>query len=138
MSELEDSEFEYANLAESESDDSDIESDSKESEDDDQTTDIWQQINTNVLNPAPLRFQFLGVPGCTFNADNFEVLDYFQLCFDNDLVNLLIIESNRYTEQQPRRSSDVLSITTDEMQIFLCINIIQGIIRKSGERMYTG
>jgi len=42
----------------------------------------------------------LGVPDCTFNADNFEVLN-FQLYFDNDLVkkNLLITESNRYVKQ---------------------------------------
>jgi len=45
MSELEDSEFEYANLSES---GSDVESDSKESEDDNQTTNTWQQISTNV------------------------------------------------------------------------------------------
>lgn len=137
MSESEDSEFKYANLFESGSDDSDIESNYEESESDDETTDTWQKINTNILNPAPPHFKFLGVPGCTFNAENFEVLDYFELFFDNDLVNLLVTESNRYEEQQARRSSNVLSpITTDEMHIFLCINIMQEIIRKPGERMF--
>lgn len=89
------------------------------------------------MDSALPRFQFIGVPGCTFNADNFAVLDYFQLFFDNELINLLVTESNHYAEQQPRRSSDVLLPTkTEEMQIFLCINIIQGILKKPEERMY--
>lgn len=140
MSELEDFVFEYDNLSESGSDDhSDEESVSDESEDDDERTDSWQQISTIGPNMAPPpRFQFKGVPGCTFNANHFEVLDYFQLFFDNDLINFMIAESNRYAEQQTSKSSDVLwlPITTDEMKIVLCIYIIQGIIKKPEERMY--
>jgi len=119
MSELEDSEFEYANLAENGSDDSDVESDLRARKNLRMT--IKQLMATNkykCFKSSTTMFPIFGCPS-TFNVDNFEVLDYFQLFFDNDLINLLITESNRYAEQQPRSSSDVLSITTDKMQIFL-------------------
>ncbi|KAF5298198.1 hypothetical protein FQA39_LY02622 [Lamprigera yunnana] len=61
MSESEEFEFEDANISESGSDDTDEELDSGESENNDQTTDTGQEISRNVLKPAPLHFQFLGV-----------------------------------------------------------------------------
>ncbi|KAK9700561.1 hypothetical protein QE152_g31161 [Popillia japonica] len=111
------SSVEYENSFESGSD-SDADISSMDIRDTDELNSNWQRISTTAPKPAPSHFLFLSTPGCTFNADNFVVLDYFQLFFDDDLIHTLVTETNRYAEQQPKRSSDVLQlVSVQEMQI---------------------
>nr|XP_022901407.1 piggyBac transposable element-derived protein 4-like [Onthophagus taurus] len=89
MSDSEHFDYEYADLSESVSDQSDTDSEESEvsddySDDDSDHMNTWEVITTE--DPAPSRFQFLGVPGLS--------------------------ESNCYAEQHPGKSSDVLSPIT--------------------------
>lgn len=132
------SEYEYANLSESGSEDSDIySSDSEDSSDEDIAVD-WKQISDSQPNPPPPRFQFVATPGTTFLfEDNFDVLEYFKLFFDDSLLDIIVLETNRYAEQHPGRStSQWKNVDKNEMMIFLAICILQGLIKKPEERMY--
>lgn len=100
MSESDDSDFEYGNLSESGSDESD-ESDTEcdESSDDDTSVALartWYALNIDHPPPAPPKFPFMGAAGCTFTLPNREdILAYYQLFIDDDFINLLVSESNK-------------------------------------------
>lgn len=134
------SEFECANLSESGSDD---DSDVDYSDDDDNAENLdivrdWCLLSANHPKPAPPRFPFLGTPGCRFILDDeTDELSYFQLFFDDLLINMLVTETNRFAQQSQSSSTKQWSpVTVAEIQIFLAIKILQGIIQKPVERMY--
>lgn len=144
-SELSDSE--YVNLEESGSDETDENNDSASdsdtsSESDSETTlqnaRMWCPLNVNIPNSAPPRYTFIGNSGCTFHVpDNNNVLFYFHQFFDDELLEILVTETNRYASQQPNTTNHTWQIVTkNEMFIFLAINILQGVIRKPTERLY--
>lgn len=138
MSDSDDDNFEYANLSDSFSD----ESDGSESEDNDNENldkaRNWYQISINQPNVAPPRFRFEANPGCCFTLTDYDdALSYFELFFDNSLMDIILTETNRYAFQHPGSSQNLWSpITMEELYIFLAITILQGIIRKPEIRMY--
>ena len=103
MSDLDDSDFEYANLDESDiedSEESDLSSDS--SSDEDGEPSVWRRVNIDQPDVPPLRFPFTSNAGCTFDfEDDRDVLQYFGLFVDDELLDLLVLETNNYAEQQP-------------------------------------
>ncbi|XP_035208278.1 piggyBac transposable element-derived protein 4-like [Stegodyphus dumicola] len=65
------------------------------------------------------------------------LLSYFELFFDNSLMDIILTETNGYAFQHPGSSQNLWSpITMEELYIFLAITILQGIIRKPEIRMY--
>lgn len=103
---LKNSDLSYVDLCESRSDNSYTESELVDNERGDQSADTCQQISTNILHRAPLHFHFLCAP-LLYIADNFEVFNYFQLFFYNDLITLLVSEFKRYSQQQQQKLVDV-------------------------------
>ena len=139
MSDLDDSDFQYANLDESDiedSEESDVSSDISSDEDDEPS--VWRRVNVDQPDVPPLRFPFTGKAGCTFDLeDDHEVLQYFRLFIDDELLYLLIVEINNYAEQQPSTASRRWKLVSrNEIMIYLTINIIQGILKLPVEKMY--
>ncbi|XP_046145951.1 piggyBac transposable element-derived protein 4-like [Osmia bicornis bicornis] len=138
---MSDSESEYANLSQngSEESDSKIEIESEES-DDNANLDLagnWYVI-TNQFVPAPPRYPFIGAPGCTFAPpEQLDVFFYYQLFFDDSLINHIVTETNKFAQQQRGLASRSWSpVTFEEMHVFLAMTILQGIVIKPEERMY--
>uniref|UniRef100_T1HKK0 DDE_Tnp_1_7 domain-containing protein n=1 Tax=Rhodnius prolixus TaxID=13249 RepID=T1HKK0_RHOPR len=131
------SEYEYANLSESGSEESDnCSSDSKDSSEE-EIADDWKAISNVQRNPAPQRFPFVAAAGSTFFLeDNFDILAYFKLFFDDSVLDLLVLETNRYSEQEPSRSdSQWKHVDKNEMIVFL--GILLGLI-KNQKKEYIG
>lgn len=141
---MSDSESEYANLSESGSEESDteIENDTESEEsNDDANFNLarnWYVISTNRPVPAPQRYTFIGARGCTFAPpEQHDVLSYYQLFFDDSLINHIVTQTNIFAQQQPGPAAKSwLPVTVEELHIFLGMKILQGIVSKPEERMY--
>ncbi|XP_067129288.1 piggyBac transposable element-derived protein 4-like [Centruroides vittatus] len=98
----------------------------------------WCEADANRY-PTPFpRCLFTGTPGCLFSTTQvIEPLDYFKLFFDNELVNHITTETNRYALTKPQTSrSQWHPVSTEEIYMFFSVIILQGIIHKLDERMY--
>lgn len=80
---------------------------SSESESDDnrevgllQSARLWVRVNPNQPEPSPPRFPFTGKSKLNFDVE--DKLSFFNLMFDDELVNKITTETNRYTNQQGR------------------------------------
>lgn len=138
---MSDSELEYANLSESDSEESDYTETESEVSDNDANLDLarnWYTISTNQPVPAPPRYPFIGATGCTFAlAEQLDVLAYYQLFFDDSLINHIVTETNIFAQQQPGSASRSWSpVTAEELHVFFGMKILQGIVNKPEERMY--
>jgi hypothetical protein len=51
---------------------------------------------TAALPPAPPRFPFTGTPSDFTENDSSDVMEYINKIIDDDLVNIVITETNRY------------------------------------------
>lgn len=136
---MSDSDEEPMHLSESESEESDLEeyvSDSSEEEEDLEVEGNWVLCDEN--SPPPPRFDFVGNPGPTFALQSDpKIIDFYQLFIDNEFVNIIVEESNRYAKQMGKDTSKSwTAITHDEIHIYLSIKILQGITKKPTERMY--
>ncbi|XP_067121649.1 piggyBac transposable element-derived protein 4-like [Centruroides vittatus] len=98
----------------------------------------WCEADAQRYPTPPPRFPFTGTPGCRFSTTEvIEPLDYFKLFFDNELVNHITTETNRYALTKPQTSrSQWDTVSIQEMYMFFCVVILQGIIHKPDERMY--
>ncbi|XP_067140272.1 piggyBac transposable element-derived protein 4-like isoform X1 [Centruroides vittatus] len=146
---MSDSEFEYSDLSDSETNLSDNESDENVTSGSDleysdsfdgniDSATKWCQISAENPPSPPPRFPFVETPGCSFTLnDMFDPLEYFRLFFDINLVNIIVKETNRYAMQQPKTSRKQWDpVTIEDIYVFLTICIIQGIIHKPNENMY--
>ena len=61
--------------------------------------------------------------------------DYFQLCFDEDMTQHIVDETNRYYSQNPagerQHMSDWHDVTSMEIHTFLAITMLTGLINKN-------
>lgn len=128
-----DSDEEDINLSESGAEDcqSEFSDTSIEDESDEQIDGDWFPCNENT--PASQRFPFIGNPGCTFAMhSNPNEFDYYNLFFDDDVINLIVTESNRYAQQTRKVTAKPwIPITNNELHIYLAIKILQGMIKKT-------
>ncbi|XP_067122211.1 piggyBac transposable element-derived protein 4-like [Centruroides vittatus] len=138
---MSDSDFEYEELTNSDSDITVRTQD--ESSDNSDYGDVpseknWMELNVDNPPPPPPKFPFRGSPGCKFTpTDAFDPLEYFLLFFDLQLINIIVSETNNFAMQQARSSRDQWEPVTDkEMYIFLTICMLQGLLYKPAERMY--
>lgn len=106
--------------------------------------DVW----TDGTNFVPQIHAFHGKSGINVNTNGFEMVHYFKLFVDNDLINCLMTETNRYAAQwiqghpeemaKPRcRARDWRPVTSpEEMYHFLSLTLMMGIIKKPTIQLY--
>ncbi|GFS69306.1 piggyBac transposable element-derived protein 4 [Trichonephila clavipes] len=58
----------------------------------------WWKIDMKIIPPPPVPFR--GNPGITVNiAYNASILNYFELFFEDQILRMIVQETNRYAEQ---------------------------------------
>lgn len=135
MSSDDESDLEYENII----DISGINSDeSDESSDEESENEEWQLLSSEAFTPPPDRFPFTANPGSTVLQDELDVLEYFKLFIDDYVCDLLVVETNRYAQQQPTTSEPTnwKPVSKEEILIFLAVIILQGIVKKPVEKLY--
>ena len=95
---------------------------------------------TDHLSDFPIP-DFTAATGLTFNLpDNPNPLDYFVEFVDDNLWDLIVLETNRYARQKlstsPERLADFVPVTRAEIKAFMGINIIMGIVKLSKVSLY--
>ena len=63
----------------------------------------------NRTNFQPVIHQFQGNAGIHVNTTDFELIDFFHLFIDDDLLNCFVIETNRYADQWKRNNPGELA-----------------------------
>ena len=108
-------------------------------------TRIWYPIDDQQSTPAPPRFPFSGQPGLQVPlTDERDPLAYVKLFLDDNIMDTIVTETNRYAEQTLTRTPQQrLSRTRnweptskDDMWLFRGVLILQGIIHKPRQRWY--
>lgn len=106
---------------------------------------IWCRLNEGIKQTAPPVFPFTGKPGFRITVPGLkEPVDYFQSFFDNEIMDHIVCETNRFADQfieknelTPRsRAQDWKATTVEEMFLFLAILLYEGIIKKPVENWY--
>ncbi|XP_022251164.1 piggyBac transposable element-derived protein 4-like isoform X2 [Limulus polyphemus] len=108
---------------------------------------VWCKVDTTrQLSPSPSRFQFCGASSLNINIDpNGDILQFFNIFFDDVLVDMITTETNRYAAQclQAHQSKFCQShcsqwhhTTSNEMRTFLAIIILQGIVCKPEQQLF--
>lgn len=105
---------------------------------------IWCRTQSNIPRPAPPAFQFEGKPGLKAVGNLEDPLDFFNLFFDEELMNYIASETNRFADQflekteltPSARAQNWKETDAKEMRIFLAILLYEGIIQKPVEEWY--
>lgn len=120
---------------------------SSESEEDDNLDSVrkWREIDTTAeLEHAP-KFPFTGNPGIKVSiSDAEDPLEYFRLFFDENMINCIVQETNRYANNHietarltpSSRSLKWNDITNEEMNKFIGFLLLQGLVQKPVERWF--
>lgn len=92
------------------------------------------------INPPHLQFSFTGNNEINYDFDEVgNILQYFESFFDDDVVNMIVEETNRNAELKLRLKNIRKKwerVTSDELRVFLAVQILKGIVKKEDERMY--
>lgn len=96
---------------------------------------FWREIDvTAALPPAPPRFPFTGTPSDFTQNDSSDVMEYVNKIIDDELVNIVVTETNRYA-----RDENIVGwkdTNSDEIRIFFSVILLQSIIKKPSYQMY--
>uniref|UniRef100_A0A0L8G3C7 PiggyBac transposable element-derived protein domain-containing protein n=1 Tax=Octopus bimaculoides TaxID=37653 RepID=A0A0L8G3C7_OCTBM len=99
----------------------------------------WYQLPVgDNLAPAPPPLPFVGNPGILIDVGISEMtpLDFFPLYFDDDLVDFVYSETNRFAQQTSPRGKNWHPVTVREMHLFFAVNILGGIIKAPDLEMH--
>lgn len=106
---------------------------------------IWMKVHANTPIDAG-RFEFTGNPGVTVDVDDeWRELDYLKLFLDQNIIDIIVNETNRFAEQYlekkyPRQSAREkygwAPVDSDEMWVFFAILIYQAMVIKPKQRWY--
>lgn len=100
----------------------------------------WCEINPGNLPNPPPRFPFTGLPSTNYIVDEEgDLLKYFNLFFDEGLVNLVTENTNNYAQQYHEQHPDKAPfrpVSADELRVFLGIFILQSIVKKPDMQQY--
>ncbi|XP_040068000.1 piggyBac transposable element-derived protein 4-like [Ixodes scapularis] len=119
------------------SDESDTEID-----DDFDTARVWTKIDVGDIPRAPPRFPFVGSPGFKGHLEEGDgAVEYFEQFFDEELVDLIVAETNRYATQflRSHHASHIKTwrqINKKELMTFFALIILQGVIEKPDVKPY--
>ncbi|XP_014865728.1 PREDICTED: piggyBac transposable element-derived protein 2-like, partial [Poecilia mexicana] len=89
---------------------------------------VWKVQDNNFDGDLP---PFLGER--RVNVDGREPIDFFRYLFPLDLIDEIVHNTNMYALQKGKEN---LAVTSEEMQIFLGINVVMGYIQYPRTRMY--
>ncbi|GFW87146.1 piggyBac transposable element-derived protein 4 [Trichonephila clavipes] len=116
---------------------------------DDENDDLSQarnfyEIDCNNPSAPPPRFAFTNTPEIHLDFDaSSGKMQYYEALIDNNLIDLIVHETNRYAEQTigssiPHRHSrsKKWKPTSKEMHVFIALIILQGIVKKSTNEQY--
>ena len=93
----------------------------------------WCAIDCGDDHVAPPRFPFTGAPGIKVDVDD-NPLEYLQLFLTAEVIDKIVIETNRYQEQEaatPQRFSRRRKwepVTSEDIWKFLGLIILQGVV----------
>ncbi len=135
------SDFSDSSSSFSTNDASDIQSDS-----DDDNENIVTSEWANAGNER-CPFQFIGDSGVKFTVDNKEQpMEYFEHFFDDEVIELIVEETNRFAKQYLDATLDALpaysrmrqwhDTSVDEIKMFIGLLILQGVDSKCETAMY--
>ena len=96
---------------------------------------------------ARSRFPFNGNPGLKVNVQNTEdLISFFELFFDDELINLIVQQTNLYAQQviaekdgrlkKRSRIQEWQETDADEIKVYLALLLLQGIVRIPKEVLY--
>ena len=124
---------------------SDDEENSESEDEDIANVRLWCRMDGNVLQPTPPAFPFIGTPGLKVTVPDLkEPTDYFSLYFDNDIIDYIVTETNRFADQfleqneitPSSRAQEWRETNPNEMRVFLAVLLYEGIIQKPVENWY--
>ncbi|GFU31248.1 piggyBac transposable element-derived protein 4 [Trichonephila clavipes] len=94
-------------------------------------------------SPVPFR----GNPGITVNiANNASILNHFELFFDDQILRMIVQETNGYAEQyihkmvckEGSRWKKWTETNVEELRLFFAVLLLQGVIKKPEQRNIIG
>ncbi|GFT62292.1 piggyBac transposable element-derived protein 4 [Trichonephila clavipes] len=117
---------------------------------DDENDDLSQarnfyEIDCNNPSAPPRRFAFTNTPEIHLDFDaSSGKMQYYEALIDNNLIDLIVHETNCYAEQTigsslPRRHSRSKKwkpTSKEEMHVFIALIILQGIVKKPTNEQY--
>lgn len=145
---LSDSESDFSLDSDSDIDFSDCSSYSDESDHDSmnlQSVRQWCKIDMKNIPPPPPPVPFSGNPGITVNiANNASILNYFELFFDDQILRMIVQETNRYAQQyihktvckKGSRWKKWTETNVEELRLFFAVLLLQGVIKKPEQEHY--
>jgi hypothetical protein len=107
--------------------------------------DEWSEISSTNPPPAPERFPFTGGSSMNFRIDpESGALKYFELFFDDELIEFIVTETNRYASDSLREKAGPSSgnesswrdVTSSEVRVFLALVMLQSVVRKPDTEFY--
>ncbi|KAM7281296.1 piggyBac transposable element-derived protein 4-like, partial [Ixodes scapularis] len=113
-----------------------------EIDDDFDTARVWTKIDVGDIPRAPPRSPFVGSPGFKGHLEEGDgVVEYFEKFFDEELVDLIVAETNRYATQflRSHHASHLKTwrqIDKKELMTFFALIILQGVIEKPDVKSY--
>ncbi|KAH7960506.1 hypothetical protein HPB49_020670 [Dermacentor silvarum] len=123
----------------------DSDSEAEESSDDTMATAReWYRIDPDSIPARPPWFELKGSPGVTITVSSPpQQLEIFEAYFDDELIDVIVVETNRYTSQllnssnlsRHSRFRKWSELTREELRVSLLLLLLQGIVHKPNERM---
>ncbi|GFW91177.1 piggyBac transposable element-derived protein 4 [Trichonephila clavipes] len=105
----------------------------------------FNEIDCNNPSAPPPRFAFTNTPEIHLDFDESSgKMQYYEALIDNNLIDLIVYEKNRYAEQTigisiPRRHSRSKKwepTSKEEMHVFIALIILQDIVKKPTNEKY--
>lgn len=138
----------FYSSSEEDSDDvfTDSDSEGEDSSDDTMASSReWFRIDLDNIPARPPRFDFRGFTGLKITVSSPpHPLELFEAYFDDELLDVIVVETNRYASQllnssklgQHSRFRKWYALTREELRVSLSLLLLQGIVQKPNERMY--
>ena len=128
------------------SDEFSSDSDASESDSDDLTNvRVWCKVDPQQPSTTPPRFPFTGQPGLQVPVDdNNDPLAYLRLFLDDNIIDTIVTETNRYAEQTMTRTGHRLlsrtrhwePVTKVDIWLFFGILVLQSLVHKPRQDWY--
>ncbi|KAH7933577.1 hypothetical protein HPB49_014032 [Dermacentor silvarum] len=105
----------------------------------------WYRIDSGIIPARPPRFELKGSPGVTITVSSPpQQLEIFEAYFDDELIDVIVVEKNRYASQLLTSSNlshhsgfrKWSALTREQLRVSLILWLLQGILHKPNERMY--
>ena len=125
-----------------------LSSDSEATDSDSDSLDdarVWCSVDTEQPSTAPPRFPFTGQPGCKATlTDKNDPVTYLRLFLDENVIDVIVTETNRYAKQtltrtphrRLSRTRNWEPVSRDDIWLFIGVLVLRGIVQKPQQRWY--